>query len=196
MSEAWREDLGGRLRRHWGWVLGYGIVTLLLGIAVLAWPGATLLVIAVLFGCQLIVYGAFRFVSAFAYHSLTGGTRVLFALLGMLALILGLWAIRHVGLTLLVLAALLGIFWVVDGAVGIYTAISLDQGTPGRGWAITSGVLAIIAGIILLAYPGLSLTVLTVILGVWLLVFGIMEIVAGFHLRSVTQPTHGARVAH
>src|SRR5215472_5946276 len=87
-------DMLAQLGRHWGWVLSYGIITLLAGIVVLAWPGATLLAIAVLFGIQLIVAGIFRFVDSFATEEASGGTRVLLALLGVLSIIIGLWAVR------------------------------------------------------------------------------------------------------
>ena len=103
----------GRLGRHWGWVFAYGLLTLIAGIAVLAWPSETLLVLAVLFGIQLIISGIFRFVGALATDDLTGGTRVLLALLGVLSIIVGLWAVRHVLLTLLALIVFLGIFWIV-----------------------------------------------------------------------------------
>src|SRR6266704_2134898 len=79
-------DMVAHVGRHWGWVLGFGIITLLIGIAALAWPGRTLVVVAVLFGIQLIVMGIFRFAGAFASDDLTGGTRVLLALLGVLSL--------------------------------------------------------------------------------------------------------------
>jgi len=46
------------------------------------------------------------------------------------------------------------------------------------------GVLSVIAGIILLVYPGLSLVVLSVIVSVWLLVFGFMEISVARQARS------------
>jgi len=36
-----------------------------------------------------------------------------------------------------------------------------------------------------LAYPGLSLYGLAVILGIWLLVFGILELMAAFRLRKL-----------
>src|SRR6266705_5096554 len=65
-----------RVGRHWGWVLAFGIITLLIGIAALAWPGRTLVVIAVLFGSQLVVMGICRFAGAFASDDLTGGRRV------------------------------------------------------------------------------------------------------------------------
>ena len=173
-----------RLGRHWGWVLAYGVLTLLAAIAVLVWPGETLLVLAVLFGIQLIISGIFRFVSALATEDLTGGTRVLLALLGVLSVIIGLWAVRHALVTLLALAVFLGIFWVVNGVIDIFSALSHRE-MPNRGWAIAMGVLSAVAGIIVLAYPGLTLVGLAVILGIWLLVFGIMEIMVAFRLRSV-----------
>ena len=177
-------DLIDQVGRHWGWVLAYGILTLLAGIAVLAWPSETLLVIAVLFGVQLIISGIFRFVGALASDDLTGGTRVMLALLGVLSIIIGLWAVRHAVLTLVALIVFLGIFWVINGLIEIFTALS-HRDMPDRGWSVLMGVLSAIAGIIVLAYPGLTLVGLAVILGIWLLVFGIMEIVAAFRLRRL-----------
>ena len=34
-------DMIGQLGRHWGWVFAYGVLTLLAGVFVLAWPGET-----------------------------------------------------------------------------------------------------------------------------------------------------------
>jgi uncharacterized membrane protein HdeD (DUF308 family) len=177
-------EMLARVGRHWGWVLFFGIVTLLAGIVVLAWPGETLLVIAVLFGIQLIIAGIFRFVSAFAMDDASGGTRVLMALLGVLSFIIGLWAVRHVLLTLLALVVLLGIYWVVNGSIELFSALS-HSGMPQRGWTIAMGGLSILAGIIVLIYPAPSLLTLSVVLGIWLLVYGGMEIVAAFRLRGL-----------
>ena len=164
MTETMQQpaDMLSRLGRKWGWVLAYGIITLAAGVAVLVWPNETLLVIAVLFGIQLIVSGIFRFVAALAVDDLSGGTRVLLALL----------------------AVLLGIFWVVNGAIELFTAIS-HRGMPERGWTAFMGVLSILAGIIVLAYPGLTLVTLAVILGIWLVIFGVMECVLAWRLRAI-----------
>ena len=180
-------DMLAQLGRHWGWVLSYGIITLLAGIVVLAWPGATLLAIAVLFGIQLIVAGIFRFVASFASEETSGGTRFLMALLGVLSIIIGLWAVRHVLLTLLALVVLLGIFWVVNGTIELFTALSHSR-IPNRGWTAAMGVLSILAGIVVLIYPGPSLLTLSIVLGIWLLVYGVMEIMAGFRLRGLAHP--------
>jgi uncharacterized membrane protein HdeD (DUF308 family) len=187
-------DMLARVGRSWGWVLAFGIISLLAGIAVLVWPDRTLVVVAVLFGIQLIVAGIFRFVAAFATDDLTGGTRVLLALLGVLSLIIGLYAVRHVYVTLLALALLLGIFWIINGATELFMALSHKE-MPERGWTGVLGVLSIIAGIILLAYPGISLVTLAVLLSVWLLVLGIMEISLAFRIRRLSHRV-GARELH
>jgi uncharacterized membrane protein HdeD (DUF308 family) len=176
------DDMLGRLGRHWGWLLGYGILTILAGIGALAWPGETLLVVAVLFGVQLIFGGVYRLVAALSMDDVAGGTRVLYVLLGILSVIIGLWAIRHVLLTLIALVLFLGIFWIVSGTIDIFTALS-HRGLPERGWTSVTGLLSILAGLIVLAVPGLSLVSLAVILGVWLVIFGLMEIRTAFRIR-------------
>src|SRR5690348_13843521 len=85
------------------WMMTFGVISLLAGVAVLAWPGRTLIVVAVLFGIQLVVTRIFRFVAAFASEDLTGGTRVLLVVLGVLSLVIGLYAVRHVLVTLVAL---------------------------------------------------------------------------------------------
>jgi uncharacterized membrane protein HdeD (DUF308 family) len=181
-------DVLATIGRSWGWLMAFGVLTLLAGVAVLAWPGRTLIVVAVLFGVQLIVSGIFRFVAAFAADELTGGSRVLLAVLGVLSLIIGLYAVRHVLVTLLALALLLGIFWIVNGAMELFIALS-HQEMANRGWSAVTGIVSIIAGIIVLAYPGISLLVLAVVLSVWLLFYGVMEITMAFRSGpSATRP--------
>ena len=177
-------DVLTRAGRHWGWYLAFGIITLLAGVVALVWPGPTLLVIAILFGVQLIVTGIFRFVAAFASSDQTGGTRTLMAVLGALSLIVGLYAVRHVLITLIALTLLLGIFWTVSGVVEVFTSLSRRE-VSGRGWTALIGVLAILAGIVVLIYPGISVLALAVVVGIWLLVYGFMEIRLAFQIRSL-----------
>lgn len=177
-------DMISRVSRHWGWILAFGIITIAVGIAALAWPGRTLVVVAILFGIQLIVMGIFRFANAFAAEDVSGGNRILLALLGVLSLIIGLYAVRHVLITLLALAVLFGIFWIVSGAIELFMALSHRE-TPHRGWNIVMGVISVLAGFIVLVYPGISLLALAVVLSVWLVVFGVMEISIAVRIRSL-----------
>ena len=182
---TWPDDdnVLARVGRHWGWMMAFGIISLLAGVAVLVWPGRTLIVVAVLFGIQLVVTGIFRFVAAFASEDLTGGTRGVLAVLGVLSLIIGLYAVRHVLVTLLALALLFGIYWIVNGAVELFMALSA-RGVPGRGWTVVMGVISMLAGLLVLVYPAISLLTLVVVLSVWLLVLGLMEITLAIRARS------------
>ena len=50
------------------------------------------------------------------------------------------------------------------------------------------------AGILVLVYPAISLLTLAVVLGVWLLIYGVMEMALAFRLRSASKVA--ARVVH
>jgi uncharacterized membrane protein HdeD (DUF308 family) len=58
------------------------------------------------------------------------------------------------------------------------------------------GVVSIIAGIVVLAYPFDSIVTLALVVGIWLIILGVMEIISGFGMRSdakkVDKLTHPA----
>jgi uncharacterized membrane protein HdeD (DUF308 family) len=172
----------GRIGRHWGWLLFFGILMVVAGVLAVAWPGPTVLVLAILFGIQLIVSGIFSFINAFAADE-SGGARVWYAILGLLGILIGLYAVRHILVSVVALALLIGIYWVAYGIAEIYNAIAHSE-RPHRGWMAFIGVLSVIAGIIVIMWPGLSLVTLAVVLGVWLIIYGVMEIALAFRVRS------------
>jgi uncharacterized membrane protein HdeD (DUF308 family) len=175
-----------RVGASWMWVLLFGASTTLLGIIAVAWPDSTLVVIAILFGAQLVVSGIFRFVAAFAMDVGDAAVRVLQALLGLFSFIVGLYALRHVDVTLSALALVLGIFWIIHGFIELFTALSHHE-IAARGWVIFTGILGILAGAVVLSQPGISLLTLTWVLGIWLIVLGISTIVGALRLRRVTR---------
>jgi uncharacterized membrane protein HdeD (DUF308 family) len=185
MTTPLSRDIGdqlGRLGRHWGWLLFFGILMVAAGLCAVVWPGPTVLVLAVLFGIQLIVSGIFSFINAFAADE-SGGMRVWYVILGLLGIVVGLYAVRHIIVSVVALALLIGIYWVAYGIAQLYTAIAHRE-LPNRGWMGFIGALSVIAGIIVIAWPGPSLVTLAIVLGVWLIIYGIMEIVLAFRVRS------------
>jgi uncharacterized membrane protein HdeD (DUF308 family) len=184
MSQQMQQDPADMLTavgRHWGWVLAFGILTLIAGIATVAWPSRTVLIIAVIFGVELFVAGIFRLVAAFT--SAGEGHRVMFALLGVISIIVGIFCLRHIFQTVAILALILGVYWIISGVIDIFSGI-FSKGAPNRGWNIFIGLLAMIAGIVVLVQPAISLATLAWVLGVWLIVFGAMETFASFQLRK------------
>jgi uncharacterized membrane protein HdeD (DUF308 family) len=174
-----------RVSRAWGWFAFFGALSVIVGILVLVWPGHTLVALAVLFGLQLVVSGIFRLIAAVALTDASGGTRALMAILGLLGLVVGLWALRHIDMALSVLALFLAIYWIIDGVVETFTAID-HPGLPGRGWVVFTGLLGILAGIVLLVWPEPTLLVLAIILGIFLILFGGLQLLIAFGLRRAS----------
>jgi hypothetical protein len=169
---------------HWGLVLAYGIVTLGLGIALAVWPDASVTVFTVLLAIQLIIAGIFRISAALSVSRNDGGVRALVGLSGGLALIVGLLILRDPLQSVLVLGMILGVFWVIAGVIDIIGAF-ISPPASGRGWEIFTGVVTLLAGGFLLVYTDLSLRFLVVFVGIWLVVAGILAIVAAIRLRSL-----------
>jgi uncharacterized membrane protein HdeD (DUF308 family) len=170
--------------KSWGWVLFFGIVTLILGVLVTVRPKDTIYAFAILLGIWLFVAGLFRMVMAIADHEDTGGTRWLMAFLGLLSVIVGILFLHRTDDTVTTLGFLIGLFWVIGGLVEFFTAYS-DRELPARAWRIGMGVLAFAAGVVTLVYPHLTLTLLAVIIGIWLIIYGLLEIVLSLQLRKL-----------
>jgi uncharacterized membrane protein HdeD (DUF308 family) len=185
MTTPVRRDIGdelGRIGRHWGWLLFFGILMVIAGVFAVAWPGPTVVVLAILFGIQILVSGIFSFINAFATDE-SGGMRVWNVIIGILGIVIGLYAIRHIIVSVVALALLIGIYWVAYGISQIYSAIA-HQEAPHRGWMGFIGALSVVAGVIVFMWPGISLVTLAFVLGFWLIVYGIMEIAVAFRVRS------------
>ncbi len=172
--------------KSWGWVLFFGVVTLILGVLVVLKPKDTIYAFAILLGIWLFVAGLFRMVTAIADSEDTGGSRWLMAVLGLLSVIVGILFLRHTEETVTTLAFLIGLFWVIGGLIEFFVAYT-DAGSPARGWRIGMGLLAIAAGIVTLVVPHLTLTTLAVIMGIWLIVYGVLEIALSFQLRHLAE---------
>jgi uncharacterized membrane protein HdeD (DUF308 family) len=171
-----------RVGRAWWWPALFGVISIIAGVLALAWPGPTLVVLAVVFGVELIVWGIFRLVGAIAFGDAGGGARTLWAILGVLSLLLGFYSLRHIEITLLALGLLLGIFWLVDG-IGLIVSAGEHGGMPGRGLSLLAGVLGVIAGLILLVWPSISILTLAWLAGLWLLVLGVTQVSVALQLR-------------
>ena len=170
--------------KSWGWVLFFGIVTLGLGIVVTLHPKDTIYAFAVVVGIWLFVAGLFRIILAIADSEDTGDERWLTALLGLVSVVIGILVLHHTDETITTLAFLIGLFWVIGGIIEFFTAYS-DRGAPARVWRIAMGVLAFAAGVVTLVWPHLTVNALAVIIGIWLIIYGILELVLSLQLRKL-----------
>jgi len=160
-----------------------GIITLVIGIAALVYPRITLGVIGILFGLQLIVVGVFHLVLAFSGDD---RRRVFNTVLGILAVVVGILCLREITQTVVILTLLLGIYWVVSGVIQIVMAVASPI-LPFGGLVVLTGILSLVAGLLLLCFPLSSAFGIAILLGIWLIVLGILQIVGAFQLRKASK---------
>lgn len=170
--------------RLWTTTLLSGVLTAVLGVLILVWPGKSLIVASALFGAYLLISGIAQVILALSHH-ISGAGRFLLFLSGAVSVVLAVLAFRHFGegYALLLLAIWIGIGFVFRGTAVTAGAIS-DHGQPGRGWAIFAGLVTILAGVITLAWPFDSIATLTLVVGAWLVVIGLFEIGSAFGIRK------------
>ncbi|GGS25239.1 hypothetical protein GCM10010269_74910 [Streptomyces humidus] len=169
------------LGRSWTWILGSAVVTFVPGVLILVWPDETLHVLAVLIGLYLLATGLFRFVASFAGED--GGARVAGLLLALLYVVAGVLSLRHPLQTIAALSLIVGVLWLVSGIVTLFTALAAED-MPHRGVVIGAAVLAVVAGIVVLALPTESARALTRLLGVWLVLLALVEASVAFAWRA------------
>ncbi len=162
-----------------------GVAAVLLGVALLFWPGHTLAVVAVLLGIYFIVSGVVRIVSAIVELGLPAGWRVLDILVGLLLSVGGVVMLRNATLSAAVLAVLvtvtIGIGWIMEGVV----ALAESWRTTHSGWAVAYGLLSLVAGVIILVFPVSSTGMLVVFAGAALAVLGVVALVRAFTFGRV-----------
>jgi uncharacterized membrane protein HdeD (DUF308 family) len=167
------------LESLWWLVALFGLLTLGVGVFLIVSPHETLSTFTVIAGILLLVDGIIAiFRSVFGERE----NRGLLALVGVLSAIAGLVLIKKPFETLLVFALILGIWLIVAGVVRLMSAFALRAE---RGLNIFLAILDVIAGIVILSWPELSLSTLAVILGIILVLRGLLFTIAGWQLRGL-----------
>jgi uncharacterized membrane protein HdeD (DUF308 family) len=175
------------IRRLWKSTLALGVLTLIVGTAVLVWPGQSIVAAATLFGVYLLASGIAQVVAAFTVYA-PAASRVLLFISGALSVVLGVFAFRDFndGAAVWLLTLWIGIGFIFQGVSASVLAISLPK-LPDRGWYIFVGVLTVIAGMVVLVWPISSIVALAIIAGAWLVFIGAVEIVWALSTRSTAK---------
>jgi len=169
------------LQRNWWLVLIRGAVALLFGLVAIAQPGITLASLVLLFGIYMGVDGVFAIaagVRAAANHERWGE----WIIEGIVDLIAA--AIAFV----FPLATILGVVifaaaWAVVSGIALLAAAFRGGGVAGRGLMGLCGVISVLWGLLLFAFPITGAVVLTYWLGIYALFFGGALVALSLRLR-------------
>lgn len=173
---------GLEFARQWPAVMFVGVVSVVLGIVVLSWPGETLAVLSLLIGAQFVVFGVYRLIDAFTDKTTAPG---LIGFVGILMIASGVIVLRNPFETVAILATILGVVWILSGSIDVIGAFA-DRHEDGHWLKVLRGLLSLVAGLMVVSWPAPTLAVVAWISGLQLALFGIAIIVTAFSLRRAT----------
>lgn len=187
MSIAQQSHELENLRGSWGWILAMGICMMVAGLATMALPLlptlATLTVVTIL-GILLLASGIAQIVSAFHCKAWKGV--FLNTLVGILYLLTGFLVLENPVKGALGLTILLALFFLASGIFRI--VISLQERFPGWGWALMSGAVTVLLGMIIWRQlPESALWVVGLLLGIEFLFNGWMWVMLAIAFRSIPE---------
>jgi uncharacterized membrane protein HdeD (DUF308 family) len=158
------------IRNSWGWFLALGIVLVVLGVACIAYDVIATFAAVAVFGWLLLISGVFALVQAFTIGTWSGFFLYLFSAL--LRGFTGYLLLRHPVIGAESLTLVLGSFFIVGG---LFRAIGSGMAQlPRWGWAVFSGVVSVVLGIIVLwQLPATGIWFIGLAIGVDLIVDGV-----------------------
>ncbi len=167
------------LARNWWAILLRGILAVLFGVLAFLWPGITLLTLILLYGGFAFADGVLSLIAAVRGGSPT--PRWWLVVVGLMGIAVGVLTLFLPVVTGFVLLMFIAAWAVVTGAMQVYGAIKLRDEIEGEWWLIASGLLSILFGIMLVAWPGAGALAMVLVIGSFAIVYGALMI--GFALR-------------
>lgn len=107
----------------------------------------------------------------------------MFTLRGLFAIVFGCLALAFPGPTMLSLVLLFSSYMLVDGIVGIISAVRAIRRKTRWGWLIFAGLLNIVVGIGAFVWPGLTVIAFVLLVASWSIVTGASMTIAAFRLN-------------
>jgi uncharacterized membrane protein HdeD (DUF308 family) len=103
---------------------------------------------------------------------------------GIVAVAFGVAAFVWPGLSLMMLVLLWAGYAIVDGGFTLAAALSArDHDAGSRWWLGLAGGASLIAGVVAIAWPGMTAVVLLLLIASWAIASGVLEIWAAIYLR-------------
>ncbi|MBK1724806.1 HdeD family acid-resistance protein [Thiocystis violacea] len=183
MSETGR--LFGALPEQWGWLVGFGILSTLLGLIGLGMTFGLTIAGVLLFGVLLAVGGGVQLFDAFKYRGWK--STLPHAAIAIIYLLAGGMMIVDPAGAAIALTLFLGVALIAAGVLRATIAWQ-HQGQRGWQWAAGGGVLSLLLGVvILIGWPVSGLWVIGLVIAVELLINGWTALFLGLAARRVKQ---------
>lgn len=171
------------LARNWWSLVLRGLAALLFGIVAFVSPGITLGALVLLFGAYAFIDGVLSLVGAVRASAAHERWAALL-LEGVVGIVAGVVTIVWPAITVVALAALIGVWAVITGVLEIAAAWRLRKLIAGEWLLALTGIASLALGCVMLFAPLVGALALTLWIGAYALIFGVLMITLGLQLRS------------
>jgi uncharacterized membrane protein HdeD (DUF308 family) len=165
------------------WVgLVEGVLFILFGIAALFWPGLTLVTLVYLFSAYVLVWGVMEILQSLMSIG-KNDTWWLSLLFGGFGLGVGVYLIRHPGVTFTTFVLLIGFVFIVRGVMDIVSGFLGNRTGSSRILSFILGGLGVVAGVVMLRQPVAGGVAFVWIIGLYALIVGPILLALSLEVR-------------
>ncbi len=170
---------------HSWWVFALrGVAAIIFGILAFISPAATILALVIVFGAYAIVDGVLAAIVSIQMRKAVNQWWV-GLIEGLVGIFVGIIALVYPLLTASALLLLIAFWAVVTGIMEIIAAIRLRREINNEWMLILGGILSVILGVILIAFPILGSVGLIWTIGFYAIFFGVLMLFLAFKVRGI-----------
>jgi len=177
------DQIAASIRHHWWLFLLRGLAAIVFGLLALLWPGATVIALMAFVAAYALVDGIVTTGAAVRMRTLFDRWWLLL-IQGLISIVFGVLAFFNPALSLLYIVISVSL-WMLFAAAAQFMLARAQKamGAPSR-WSILGGVLSFVLAIAAVAFPGLTVATVIVLIAWFALAFGIVNVVVAFRVRS------------
>ena len=170
--------------RLWWLVLLRGIAAIVFGLLAMAWPGVTLITLALFWGAYALVDGVAALWHGWQTKGDSGKPMWQNILIGLLGVAVGVITFISPGITAIALLTLIAVWAIISGVLEIAAAIRLRKEIHNEWMLILSGVLAIAFGALMILNPGAGALAVLWVIAAFAIVYGVLLVGLAFRLKK------------
>lgn len=179
------EETMKTLTKNWWVFILRGVLAILFGILIVAWPIEGILILAILFGIYALADGIVSILFAFTHKD----RRAWLIFWGIIGIAAGIVALAWPAITAAALYFVIAAWAFLAGIAQLLFTFTARTSTGNKVLLALAGVFSIIFGIFLVALPTLGALAVLWIIGFFAVMYGIYHIIFGIGLKDLKNKT-------
>jgi hypothetical protein len=167
----------------WGSITALGFLSFLIGVAALLFPRVAIGLI-VIFTVVIILVLAGILIAEGLFTEGKGASKWVIGGVGTAGILIALFALLYPELVIFTAGIIIGMFLIIFGGVMVFAAATIIFDFFVRTIVLVASFVAIVLGVYFVFAPKNSLEIFTIVIGTFLILYGIVRVIYGIRLRS------------